>query len=350
MYRNKFNAFNRQVEENKPTQIDMSFVDRTKSAADADISTQNKAGSETVGKMGPDISTFLPTFQNSLGDNAEARNATANNLKAYLPEYKPAEIDTAMEDEAMSLLGQQNRAGYLTALMENRGGGMSGANRLDAAILDRSGAGRQAFEQGRQKLSGYTDMGNAAETELNAQYEGKKGALKDAQNKLIEAIGGAKQGLTDKGQAAITAAQSRAIPLEEIAAIKQEAQRINPNLPIVDLKDYSPFIDREMSFEESLSGADADQYNYLAELLGKSPTMFRQQDPGVNREGLLRALLQEADAQRQREEKAARDAMAGKATAQEQRKKDEQRVIDDQTASNKRHNAGTRRSGRAGDA
>lgn len=308
-YRNKFNAFNRQVEENQPGQINMSFVDRSKSAAEADIASKKQAGAETVGKMGPDISTFLPTFQKSMGDDVAARQATAANLKAYLPEYKPAEIDTAMEDEAMNLLNQQNRAGYLTALMEGRGGGLSGANRLDAAILDRSGAGRQMFEQGRQKLAGYTDVGNAAEAELAKMYEDKKSQLKTAQDRLIDAINKERLGLTEKGEG-VMASQSRVMPWADIEAVKEEARKVNPALPIFDLKDYAPFLDRNVSFEESLSGPEADQYNYLAELLGRSPTLFRKQDPLVNREALLRAFLAQGTEEKNKADEIQRKAEA----------------------------------------
>lgn len=302
MYRTKFRAYERQVQENQPGQIGMSFVEQAKSKGQADIAEQFKKASEGVAKVGPDTSQFMPVFQQSVGGNQEARSKTAENLRAYLPEYKPMEIDTAMEDEAQALLGQQNRGGYLTALMNERGGGLSGANRLDAAILERSGAGRQQFEEGRRQLAGFADQGDVMEKQLAGQYDQKKADLKKAQDAILWAVGQESAKLRDLAEGNI-AKQARAMPWNEIEAIRQEAAAARPGLFIPDLPDYSPFIDRQLSFEEALSGADADTYNYLSSLAGKNPTLFRAQDPSVNRAALLNALLANAQAVQEKQDK-----------------------------------------------
>lgn len=294
MYRTKFRAFERQLEETRPGQIGMNFVNEAKSKGQADIDQQYKSGSEGIAKTGPDTSQFMPVFQQSVGGNQEARSKTAENLRAFLPEYKPMEIDTAMEDEAMSLLGQQNRGGFLTALMNERGGGLSGANRLDAAVLERSGEGKRQFEEGRKQLAGFADQGDVKEKQLVGEYDKKKEDLKRAQDAILYAVGQESTKLRDLAEGNI-AKQARAMPWNEIEAVKQEAKAARPGLFIPDLPDYSPFLDRQMSFEEALSGADADTYNYLSSLAGKNPTLFRAQDPTVNRAALLNALLGNAE-------------------------------------------------------
>ena len=351
MYRTKFRATERQIQENQPGQIGMNFVEQAKSKGQADINEQYKNASEGVGKMGPDVSQFMPVFQQSVGGNQEARSKTAENLRAFMPEYKPMDIDTAMEDEAQALLGQQNRGGYLSALLAERGGGLSGANRLDAAILDRSGAGRQQFEEGRKQLAGFADQGDVMEKQLTGQYDKKKADLKAAQDAILEAVGLESGKLRSKADQKI-AAQTQALPLEEIAAIKKEAQAMRPDLRVSDLQDYQPYLDRNLSFEEALSGADAETYNYLSELAGKGPTLFRSQDPNVNRAALLNAFIQEAQDFKARSEEQAREAIRAKARAEENRKQNEQNKIVAQAEYNKRHNAGAMKpgGGRAGDA
>jgi hypothetical protein len=302
MYRTKFRATERQIQENQPGQIGMNFVEQAKSKGQADINEQYKGASEGVGKMGPDVSQFMPVFQQSVGGNQEARSKTAENLRAFMPEYKPMDIDAAMEDEAQALLGQQNRGGYLSALLAERGGGLSGANRLDAAILDRSGAGRQQFEEGRKQLAGFADQGDVMEKQLTGQYDQKKADLKKAQDAILWAAGQESTKLKDLAEGNI-AKQARAMPWGDIESIKQEAKTMRPELTIFDLPDYSPFLDRNLSFEEALSGADADTYNYLSSLTGKNPTLFRAQDPTVNRSALLNALLANAQAIQEKQDK-----------------------------------------------
>lgn len=350
MYRTKFRATERQIEENQPGQIGMNFVRDAKSRGQADIDKQYKDASENVAKAGPDTSQFMPAFQQSLTGNAEARSKTADNLRAFLPEYKPMDIDTAMEDEAQSLLGQQNRGGFLTALMNERGGGLSGANRLDAAVLERSGEGRRQFEEGRRQLAGFADQGKALQGQLTGQYDQKKADLKAAQDAILGAVGQESGKLRSKADQRI-AEQTQALPIEEIAAIKAEAQAMRPDLRVSDLQDYQPYLDRDLSFEEALSGADADTFNYLSELAGKGPTLFRGQDPTVNRASLLNAFIQEGQNFKSRSEEQAREAIRAKTRAEENRKQEEHKKIVTQAEHNKRHNASApkQRGGRAGD-
>lgn len=319
MYQTKFKAFNRQVEENQPGQLSLRFVDEARTKGLADIENQAKEQSEAVGKSGPNVSEFLPTFQKSLEGDQGARAQTAQNLQSFLPEFRKSEIDTAMEDDAMNLLGQQNRAGYLTALLGERGG-LFGQNALDAAILDRSGAGRKMFEQGRAQLAGMTDIGNQKEAAIKRQYDQKAAELQSVKDAILSQVTQNLGGLDEKARQKIAQA-SKTMPLDEIQAIVKEAQAMRPDLPIQELADYSPFVDRELSFEEALSGADADTFNYLASLAGKNQVNFRSQDPSVDRSKLLRALLDQGQTKATAERQAQLDKVKAEAKSQEDKKK-----------------------------
>jgi hypothetical protein len=301
-YRTRFNAFERQVKENDAGKLNLNFAETARTKALDDLDQKAGKQSEAIAGSGPDTSTFLPTFQASLGgekgtSKSAAQNATAENLRAFMPEFQATDIDTAMEDDALSALGQKDRAGYLNALMLERGGGLSGMNQLDAAILDKSGAGRRQFDEARKSLVGMTERGDAKEAELKGQYDKKSSDLEAAKKSLIEAIGGEASGLETAGQKKIQDLINRAITPEEIEAIMQEAKAIRPDLDITHLNEgvYEPFIDRQMGFDETLSGDDAEKYNYLMELMGKDPVNFRESDPFVNRAGLLSKFLDEGE-------------------------------------------------------
>jgi len=58
--------------------------------------------------------------------------------------------------------------------------------------------------------------------------------------------------------------------------------------------DFSPYIDRDLTFAETLDDQEAQRYNVIAELLGMNPVQRLNPEAGLNREAIINAMIAQA--------------------------------------------------------
>lgn len=295
--RTKFRAFGEAVKKAQPTNLNMSFAEDVKNRAESDLQTQGDKARGDLSSMMPNTGSWLDDLTKGASGDAGARQRTMGNLQSFLPQYKPPNIDTAAEDDTLAFLNRPDNDAFMTLLAKERGGGVGGANALDAAVLGYTGVGNQLFEQGASKLRGMSARGDILEQ-----------GLRDARTQQEKDLEAAKQGI--RGQAGTMASEIDAaiakkiedyknrpvsdadfdewLKMAENAAASPELKDEIRNLRIYHTPEYdipkeilNQFTDRELTSAEAI-GPDAERYNFLMDVIGKPQVLA--QAPGSTRQ------------------------------------------------------------------
>ena len=317
LQRQKFRATNRQISENRPVDFNLGIVNEAKNKGFSDLQNKFKTASDSIGKNVPDTSDFLPDYQKAKAGDALALTKTTQRLNTPLA-FNQNNISTTAEDSSIDYLRAPSQAAFLNELAKSRGGGLSGINRLEAAILERSGAGRDRFNQGRkeiendiyfqeQNLNNLLFSQNLARNQdytskvqnIRGMAEGERGNI----NSLIS------QRIADYKNRDVSGEVN---PIIEKARALAEAEGLGGYFN--NSFDSNSFVDRDLTREEAAQGDEAKRFNDLADMLGgrDAPMMSRGRDPGVQENALISRLLEEARGGRQtaidRADEAARQA------------------------------------------
>ena len=293
--RQNFRTRERQIREVRPVDFTLQGVGDARRRIEADISGQAYKQEKELKETAPNVSEFLPDYQKALSGNQGAIQATGQRLQQ---EFTPREVQPIYSNAAASqldFLRQPSQDAYQVALNRQRGG-TYGVNALDAARLAASGVGQQGFERAREQVSGAYDVIPGITDRLQAQEAQRARDYTDVVNQLRSQITGDEAAIQEQARREIEAYRNRDVSAE-IAALEQEARLQNPELNYFmggPNLDFNPYIDRELTFAETLDDQEAQRYNVIAELLGKNPVQRMTPEAGLNREGIINALIAEA--------------------------------------------------------
>lgn len=306
--RQQFRTRERQIRENRPIDFTVD-VSPTVKRIKADIAGQATAQRQKLAES-DDISQFLPDFEKAIAGDAGALQRTGQRLNT---EYQQREFEPIQSFEGESLaqfLAEPSTDAYQTALTKQRAGTF-GLNALDAAILGASGAGAQSFETARQELGG-----------AFSEIPGIRQAIKEQEEQRARDYAIAVSDIRNKAQAYEQQMRAQAdleakqyaerSVTDEIAKLYEQAQALAPdksrfiNYGDVDVR---PFIDRDLTFAETLDEQEEQRYNAIAELLGLNPVQAMKPAPTMNKDAIIQAILanavneqtQELNAKRQQE-------------------------------------------------
>lgn len=291
--RQQFRTRERQIRENRPIDFTVDVAPTTKRIK-ADIAGQATTQKQKLAE-GEDISQFLPDFEKALAGDAGALQRTGQRLNT---EYQQREIEPIQSFAGESLaqfLAEPSQDAYQTALTKQRAGTF-GLNALDAAILGASGQGAQSFEKARQELGGaFSEIPGITKglREQEAQRaRDYAAAVSDMRNKA-QAY---EQQM--RAQADLEAKQyaERSVT-DEIAKIYEQARALAPDksefIRYGDV-DVRPFVDRDLTFAETLDEQEAQRYNAIAELLGLNPVQSMKPSQTMNQDAIMQAILANA--------------------------------------------------------
>jgi hypothetical protein len=302
--RQSFNARQRQVMENRPVNFELKNNQDQKTRAGTELYNQFTSGLDKVNKReGTNFQDFLPDFQKAFEkDDEEAQQRTAQRLNNSLASFTPEQVKTNALDDQMAFMSAPTKEAFLTELLAQRQSGLTGSNRLDAAILDASGVGRMAFEAERQKVGdeinfmtkNYNDGIRQRLQSQEAEYKQAQDALRgsdianrDVYDNLI------KQRQDEYKNRDVT---KELLPVIEKA--RQEAARLGNDKYFqgggAGLSVAQPFVDRELSKEEAFNVEEARRYNDLMDLLGGNAIQRIDRQPSFQENSIISALLAEA--------------------------------------------------------
>jgi hypothetical protein len=296
--RQRMKAQKRQVTENRPVDFNVN-LQSTKARTQGDLSGQFNDQSTALAKRMPQVNEFLPDFTKAIeNDSEEAQQRTAQRLTGNLSEYVTPNIDTGADDEMQAFLGKGGVDAFLTQLQRERGGGLSGVNRLDAAILGYSGAGQNAFDRARGELSQVANQRFGLQDQLRQRAAEQDTQYKSAQEQLLGAV---KQRQADFDTTIAQRQQdyrNRDVSAELASAI--EKARIQAATG--GFADYFPgglggneqFVNRELTREQALEAPETRQYNDLMDLLGGNAIQTQARGPSIREDALIASLLAEA--------------------------------------------------------
>lgn len=310
--RQMFRTRERQIRENRP--LDFTVQTRpTTERVRADIVGQFGRQQKEMADTGPQIGEFLPDFEKGIAGDAQALARTGQRLQTPYQQREVEPISTAAGDTLRDFLAQDGRDAFQTELGRQRAGTF-GLNALDAAILEASGLGAQKFEQARGELgASYRDIPKLTQQIRDAEAERAK-QYASAVSDIRSQAQAYEQAMREKGQIESEIYANRDISPDIRRAIEQ-AKLLSPDYaPFIgdyeSLKsaglDFEPFVDRELTFEETLQPDQAARYNALAEVLGLQPVQSIAPERAMNEDAIIQAILaaarnRAAEADRNRE-------------------------------------------------
>jgi len=273
--RTAFKARERQITENAPKQLDLSFLNTEINRALADVREQGTKQLDVLAKAGGKLSDYLPDLSKAvLSSDEQAMQTVAQRLAAPTQQYTTENVSTAYDDALLNYLRGANKETFQDALIKQRGGGgLLGMNRLDAAILARSGQAREALNKKRREVESIA----GTEGMYNRTIAGEKAAAEkryaDTTKQIKDYL--QQQAKATEGDIERTVQQYKDRDMrvaKELAKAEtiERLRRENPEvLPFIGgATDIERFIDREMTREEATSAKQAEILNNVAKLLG----------------------------------------------------------------------------------
>lgn len=292
--RQRFRTRERQIREVRPVDFTVRQVEPARQRIQADIRGQAERAQRELAEEAPKLEEFLPDYQKALSGDQQAIRRTGERLQR---DYQPEEIEPLRSTSDIALrdyLRAPSQDAFGLELQRQRAG-TSGVNALDAARLAASGVGAMAFDEARGRLASAYDIIPELQQSLENERQRLRQGFVDEQSKLRSDIIADELAMRRAAEAEIEAYKNRDVN-EQIRQIEQEAKLMNPELArlIGGDMDFSPFIDRDIIFEETLDPQEAARYNVIAELLGKTPVQRIDPGAGLNRDAILQAFLAEA--------------------------------------------------------
>ncbi len=297
--RQQFRTRERQIRENRPVDFAVETKPTTQRVK-ADIAGQAFNLEQELSKSAPKIEEFLPDFEKALKGDEEALQRTGQRLQTP---YEQREIEPITSYAGTGLADFLSREGvdaYQTELARQRAG-TYGLNALDAAILGASGMGAKAFNIARNELGkAYEDIPSI--TNRLTEQEAKRAndyslAIADMTRRAQEE----RAKIEEQARIEQEIFKNRDISkdIEDILLrSKQASPDVAPYIGTYEMLpaglDINPYIDRELTFEETLDEQEAQRYNAIAELLGFSPVQRATPESAINEEALMQAILADA--------------------------------------------------------
>jgi len=320
--RQTFRTRERQIREVRPVDFTVSQAEPTKRLIESDIRGQANRITQDLAESAPKVEEFLPDYQKALSGDQEAIRRTGERLQTPFEAREVPQIYSTEGQSLLDFLRAPSQDTFQTELSRQRGGPF-GVNALDAARLAASGLGGSAFTQASRDIGQVYNLIPAIERDIRAKEAGREADYGSRVAELLGLIKSDEGALRRESEREIEAYRGRNVD-PELRAIVEELKVTNPELgPYLgmDFGQLAPFIDRELTFAETLSPEEADRYNVLAELLGTNPVQRIAPEAGFNRESIIAALL--AEAQNEQKEAKTFDEMFRQKTIEEDKKRRE---------------------------
>lgn len=327
--RQTFRTRERQIREVRPVDFTLRDTAQTKSDIGADIVSQGIQQEQRLAESGPKVEEFLPDYEKALTGDQDAIMRTGYRLQNPYEERKVEDIRPTAGQTFLDFLRAPGQDTYHTELAKQQGGPF-GVNALDAARLAASGQGARAFSRAAQDIGSVYNLIPEAEARVAESETRRANQYAETVDSIRALLQGGEQQYKTEAQRKIDEYKNRNVD-PELRAIVEELKVTNPELgPYLgmDFGQLAPFIDRELTFAETLSPEEADRYNIIAELLGVNPVQRLAPEAGFNRESIIAALLAEAQneqqaailAEKQESERRARQAAGASQQAEDDRR------------------------------
>lgn len=291
-----FRATNRQIRENRPLDFTLGELQQERQRLSADIAGQAERQRRQLAETAPKLDEFLPDYEKALAGDQGAIQATGQRLQN---EFTPREVAPIRADAGAygQFLRDPSQEAFQTELYRQRGG-TYGLNALDAAILAASGRGAQVFQRGRQQLASAYDVVPQIESELRQQEAQRQADYNATIQALRNRVMADEAAMREQAQSEIEAYRNRDVQAE-LDRIVEQTKLLNPQLAGYFGRNVNldPFVDRELTFAETLDPEEARRYNVIAELLGQAPVGRLDPEAGINQDLVIAALVAEAQKQ-----------------------------------------------------
>lgn len=314
--RQQFRTRNRQIRENRPVDFTVQQVEPAYQRIQSDLRAKAEEQIRDLAETAPKVEEFLPDYQKALTGDQEAIMRTGQRLQQE--QFVPREVKPIYSTEGAALqdfLKQSGPEAYQTELSRQRGN-VYGLNALDAAILGYTGAGSEAFGEARQRLGSAYDIVPELTKQIRDTEAQKaiayQSAIEDLRNQILQD----EAAMRAQAESEIEAYKNRDVTMAspEIADLFNTLSEQNPELarfirPRVRFGysrpiDFEPFVDRDMTFAETLDPQEYQRYNVLAELLGTAPVQQTTPEAPINMDRIVPFLLEEATKRKAASDKA----------------------------------------------
>jgi hypothetical protein len=269
---------------------------QTKSDIGADIVSQGIQQEQRLAESGPKVEEFLPDYEKALTGDQDAIMRTGYRLQNPYEERKVEDIRPTAGQTFLDFLRAPGQDTYHTELAKQQGGPF-GVNALDAARLAASGQGARAFSRAAQDIGSVYNLIPEAEARVAESETRRANQYAETVDSIRALLQGGERELKTAGEREIEAYRTRDLG-PELRALVEELKVTNPEIsPYIGeglgagFEKLNPFIDRELTFAETLSPEEADRYNIIAELLGVNPVQRLAPEAGFNRDSVIAAIL-----------------------------------------------------------
>lgn len=294
--RQSFRTRERQIRENRPIDFTLKGTESAKQNIQSDIVGQGLEQERRLAEGAPKLDEFLPDYSKALGGDQGALQRTGERLQGSYKAKEVAPIQATEGQAFLDFLREPSQEAFHTELTKQRGGTF-GVNALDAAILQASGKGSDAFTQAKRDIGQVYNLIPQTEQRLRGIEQNREKRYGDLVSQIKGQLTTDEKGMHADAQKEMAGYRGRDFNaiLQQISneiaqknpELKGFLNNINPNV-------YEPFIDRDLSFEETLDPREVTRYNAIAELLGTSPVQAVSRGQEFNRDKIVNAMLGEA--------------------------------------------------------